>query len=309
MIGVLLVNMGSPTSLKETKQFLFSMFCDAAILPFSTVFRVPLAFIISNARYKKSWKKYELIGGSPLKESMNFITDSLAKELGSEYVVFSVYSYSLPSIKNGVDYLCSQGITEIKVIPMYPQSSFSTTESIKKELKVLQKRNKNIQITVTDNFFGNKSFIKHWVGLTQKAIEKNNLKNPLLLFSAHSIPQYQVESGDTYVHQLTKTALDIASETGLKYNISFQSKIGNVKWIEPDTKSILKTLKDEGCDEILIIPISFINENLETLFDLDCEIIPYGKNELNIKNLCRVEIPNEQPLLIETFKNLIIENK
>jgi len=308
MTGILLVNIGSPSSQKEMKHFLFKMFCDSAILPFPKLFRIFLAFIISNARYRKSWKKYELIGGSPLKEFMNLINDSLSKELGSEYTVFSAYSYSLPNIKNGLDYFYKIEIKKIKVIPMYPQSSFSTTGSIKKEIEKFGKRYKDIHISVVENFFENKNFIKLWVYLIKETIEKNNFKNPILLFSAHAIPQYQVEKGDTYVNEVNKTALNIATEIGLRYEISFQSKIGKVKWIEPDTKFVLNELKNEGCDEILIVPISFINENLETLFDLDIEIIPYGKNVLNIKNICRVDIPKTHSLLIDTFKNIITEN-
>jgi ferrochelatase len=308
MIGVLLVNMGYPSSQKELKHFLFKMFCDSAILPFPKLFRIFLAFIISNARYKKSWKKYELIGGSPLKESMNLINDSLSKVLGSEYTVYSAYSYSLPNIKNGLDYFYKKEIKEIKVIPMYPQSSFSTTGSIKKDIENFKKRYKDIHLTVIENYFENKNFINFWTFLINEIIKKNNFKNPILLFSAHAIPQYQIEKGDTYVHEVNKTALNIATEIGLRYKISFQSKIGKIKWIEPDTKFVLNELKNEGCNEILIVPISFINENLETLFDLDLEIIPYGKNILNIKNLCRVDIPKNHSLLIDTFKNLIIKN-
>ena len=308
MTGILLVNMGSPSSQKEMKHFLFNMFCDSAILPFPKFFRLFLAFIISNARHKKSWKKYELIGGSPLKDSMNLINDSLSKELGTEYTVYSSYSYSSPNIKNALEYFYKKQIKDVKVIPMYPQSSFSTTGSIKNNIKRYQKSFKNINISIVNSFFGNKYFIKLWVLLINEAIEKNNLNNPILLFSTHAIPQYQVANGDTYVDEINKTALSIANEVGLKYKISFQSKIGKIKWVEPDTKFALKELKNENFNEILIIPISFINENLETLFDLDADIIPYGKEVLKIKNICRVRIPTNHFLLIDTFKNLIIEN-
>lgn len=307
MTGVLLVNMGSPSSEKEMKSFLYNMFSDPAILPFSKFFRKSLAFIISNTRYKKSWKKYEMIGGSPLKESMISINESLSKELGNDYLVTSAYSYSSPNIKNGIEHLYQKEIRNIKVIPMNPQSCFSTTGSIKTDIAKCKENYKDISITMVDNFFENKDYINFWVSLIKESLLKYDLINPILLFSAHAIPYYQIEKGDTYVDEVNKTALNIANETGLKYRVSFQSKVGKVKWVEPDTKVALAELKKEGCNEVLIIPISFINENLETLYDLDVEIIPYGKNELNIKNIYRVNIPKTHALLINTFKNLMNE--
>lgn len=307
MTGVMLVNMGSPSSEKEMKSFLYNMFSDPAILPFSKIFRKLLAFIISNTRYKKSWKKYEMIGGSPLKESMKSINESLSKELGTDFIVTSAYSYSSPNIKSGIDYLYQKGIKKIKVIPMNPQSCFSTTGSIKKDIIKCKDDFENVSITMIDDFYENINYIDFWVSLIKESLQKNSLKDPVLLFSAHAIPLYQIEKGDTYVDEIKKTAFNIANKTGLKYKVSFQSKVGKVKWVEPDTKIALAELKKDGYDEVLLIPISFINENLETLFDLDVEIIPYGKNELNIKNICRVNIPKTHSLLIDTFKNLINE--
>jgi ferrochelatase len=308
MIGVLLVNMGSPCSQKETKQFLFKMFCDRAILPFPTLPRTLLAFLISNFRYRSSWKKYESIGGSPLIASMDSITISLSKELGNEYIVSSAYSYSLPTIQNGIENFHKKVIHNIKVIPMFPQSSFSTTESVKKDVEKMAKKYPNSRISITQPFSENEGFITYWVRLIQETIDKNNCQNPTLVFSAHAIPSYQVDKGDTYVDEINMLAKTIASKLGLSYKVSFQSKIGKVKWVQPDTKDCLKGLKNETCDEIILVPISFINENLETLFDLDVEIIPYAKNELNIKNICRINIPTTHPLLIEMFKNLLIES-
>lgn len=308
MTGVLIVNMGSPTAEKEMKHFLFSMFCDGAILPFPKFFRIMMAFIISNLRYKKSWKKYEIIGGSPLIESVNQLARSLGKELGAEYVVNTAYSYSYPTIEQAVDDFWKKGFKKIKVIPLYPQSSFSTTGSIWKTITKLKRSHKDIQIIMNENFSANESFINYWISLINESIGKNKFKNPTLLFSAHAIPLNQIEKGDTYVQEINIAAHKIASKMGLPYKVSFQSKMGKVKWIEPDTKYSLKILKSENVDEIIIVPISFITENLETLYDLDVEIVPYGMKELKIENLCRVEIPKTHTLLINMFKNLITGN-
>jgi len=308
MTGVILVNMGSPASQKEMKHFLFHMFCDRAILPFSGIPRYLLAFVISNFRYKGSWKKYQLIGNSPLKESMATIEKALSIELGSGYLVISAYSYSLPTIQNAVAEFSKKKITNIRVIPMYPQSSFSTTGSVRTCLAKIEKKYPEISISISGSFSDTKSFRDYWAGLINDTIAKNGYTHPVLVFSAHAIPVYQVEKGDSYVDEINTSAHNIANETGLPYYVSFQSKIGKVKWVGPDTKDCLKEIKNKGLDQIILIPVSFINENLETLYDLDNEIIPYGNNMLGFKNICRVNIPYTHPLLIETFSNLVIES-
>ena len=308
MKGVLLVNMGSPSSQNEMKHFLFHMFCDRAILPFPAVQRFSLAFIISRIRFKKSWKKYVLIGSSPLKESMRALEHALSVELGSGYTVASAYSYSSPTIRQAVEEFIKKDITSIKVIPMYPQSSFSTTGSVRDTLARIEKKHPTIRISVSEAFSGDKSFIAYWVSLIQDTIKKNGYDRPVLLFSAHAIPVYQVEKGDTYVDEIKASAFCIAKACGIPYEVSYQSKIGKVKWVGPDTKDCLKEMKNEGIDQIVVIPLSFINENLETLYDLDTEIIPYGKTSLGFTDICRVHIPSTHPLLIETFRKLVIES-
>ena len=308
MTGVLLVNMGSPSSQKEMKHFLFHMFCDRAILPFPRIQRYLLALMISRFRYKKSWKKYVLIGNSPLKESMNALGNALSVELGPDYTVVSAYSYSSPTIRQVVEEFIKKGITSIKVIPMYPQSSFSTTGSVRDTLAKIEKKHPTIGISIAESFSGDKNFIAYWVGLIQDTIKKNVYDSPVLLFSAHAIPVYQVEKGDTYVEEIKASAFCIAKACGIPYEVSYQSKIGKVKWVGPDTNDCLKEMKNEGIDQVILIPVSFINENLETLYDLDTEIIPYGKNSLGFKDICRVHIPSTHPLIIETFRKLVIES-
>ncbi|HET7733468.1 MAG TPA: ferrochelatase [Paludibacter sp.] len=305
MTGVLLVNMGSPLSKKEMRQFLFNMFTDKAILPFPALPRTLLAFIISTFRHGGSWKKYQQISGSKLKESMKLINSQLAAELGAGYEVTSAYSYSKPSIQEGIEELRSKGITTIKVITMYPHSAFSTTESVKTDLANVQKKYPELKMTELGTYGENELFINYWVDNVQKSIDKQGYKTPTLLFSAHAIPQYNVDAGDTYVDEINASAKLIAGKLEVPYRVAFQSKIGKVKWVDPDTKDCLKNMKAENIDEIMLVPVSFVNENLETAYDQGVEIVPYGKNELGIKHICRVKIPASHPLLIATLKQLL----
>jgi ferrochelatase len=297
--------MGSPSSQTEMKTFLRSMFEDKAILPMPAIPRKLLAMIISTTRYKDSWKKYELIGGSPLLQSMDLIKDALALELGNGFRVDTAYSYSKPSISEAVKLQYSLGIRDIIAIPVYPQYSISTTGSVIADLQKANKSFNDLNIRVADSFYNDPNFIDYWRQQIQKTIDEKDLSKPHLVFSGHAIPEYLIQKGDTYVQELSESAKLISAALGLTYDISFQSKIGRVKWVGPDTKDKLKDLAEKGISEILIIPISFINENLETLYDLDIEIVPYGRKELGLKNLQRSTIPENIKSLVETFKSVI----
>ena len=305
MTGILLINMGSPVCASEMKTFLNNMFNDKAILPMPAIPRKLVAKIISTTRHKGSWEKYKLIGGSPLMKSMDKIKDALAAEIGSGYVINNAYSYSNPSVAQAVQLQYNQGIRDIIAIPVYPQYSISTTESVITDLQNANKSFKDLNIRIAGSFYNDPNYIEYWTEQIQKSIGEKKLSKPHLLFSGHAIPEYLIQKGDTYVQEISESARLISEKLGLKHDISFQSKIGRVKWVGPDTKDKLKDLAQQGLSEILIIPISFINENLETLYDLVVEIVPYGRNELGIKNLHRSNIPVNIKPLVDTFKTAI----
>ena len=235
---------------------------------------------------------------------MQQINEALSNELGNDYFVYTSYSYSKPFIHEGIQHFINNGIETIQILPLYPQSSFSTSESIIREIERL-KIDDRIAIKICEEFYINDSFISFWHESIIEVIKKNNLNAPLLLFSAHSIPQSHVEQGDTYVQAIEELSQLIAESLQMDYKIAYQSKMSKMKWVEPDIKSVLTQLSGQGIEDIVIIPISFIAENLETLYDLDKDIIPFGKMVLNIKHLCRVVIPPSHPLLIRTLKESI----
>ena len=316
--AILLVNMGSPSSEKEMKIFLRNMFLDPAIIPMPFFFRKMLSLFISNSRYKKSWAKYELIKGSPLLASDKNLARLLCEDLGNEYFVTNAFSYTQPSIEDKIATIYNKGHRELKVIPLYPQSSLTTTGSVKRDIQRINRKYKDLKITFNESFCNNSHFIQYWHTLIERALFQsfnsslvNNSTNepmtdkPMLVFSAHSIPEYNIRKGDTYVNEINESCSNIARSIGLNYRIAYQSKIGKMKWIGPDTKSLLKQLSEQEIKEVLIVPISFISENLETMYDLDIDIIPYAQKNLSFRNISRVVIPQSHPLMINTLRYLV----
>lgn len=305
MIGVLLVNMGGARSPVEMKAFLACMFRDPRILPFGKVFRNILSFIISNARYKSSWKKYELIGGTPIIEATRATMIALREELNHSCSVKMAFSYSSPTIEEGLLAFKQEGIREIVVIPLYPQASFSTTGSVRDEVQRIASKVNTFDIRFKNEFFRHLGFIDFWSKNITAHIKAEGLSSPYLLFSAHSIPQFMVDKGDTYPRAIAESAGLIAGSLGLTFGVTYQSGIRGSKWVGPDVKESLKLVT--GKPEIVMIPISFVNENLETLYDIDKVIIPYAKNELGIKQISRVRIPEASNSFIRLLADIVIK--
>lgn len=302
----MLVNMGGPESPEELKNFLARMFRDPHILPFGKPVRNLLSWIISNARYRKSWKKYELIGGTPLVESTRQMAASLQSVLGDSYAIKYAFSYSMPDIRESLQDFKKEGIAEITVVPLYPQSSITTTSSVIADVKKITDKDSFYQIKVQGEFFNHPGFIAYWVHLIQEHLKMNQIANPTLLFSAHSIPEYHLANGDTYASSIVSCAAQIATETGLSYEAGFQSGMRRGKWIGPDVKELLKTLREEGVDNLVLIPVSFVSENLETRYDLDWDIVPYALKTLGFVHVSRVNLPEADPILVKMLADLVI---
>jgi len=291
--------MGAPDSLSDMKTFLKRMFRDPNIIPLKKPLRLLVAWIISTARHKKSWSKYELIGGSPLKKSCNEIASELQKI--SNIKTFVAYSYSNPSIKEVIDSMILKGITEITILPMYPQWSYSTTRSVLQDIERVMP--KSVVYSFIKEYYTEQLFIQFWVKQIQKTIDRTKVKNPNLVFSAHSVPQYHIDQGDSYEKAIHESGKLIAEAMNLPFHVSFQSKIGRMKWVEPATITMLKNLSFDGVEEILIIPISFLTENLETLYDIDTEIIPQFKSAF--KTIEKVAITKLSTDLVPLFQEII----
>ena len=305
MKGILLVNMGGANSPKELKVFLARMFMDPFILPMGKLGRNLLSFIISNTRYKSSWKKYELIGGSPIIEATQTTVKALQNVLGDAFKVKMAFSYSSPFIKDSLNAFLEEGIEDITVIPLYPQASISTTTSVENDVEDVIINSTTIFIHFINEFYKNDLFVSFWANLIMNHIKENKLTNPYLVFSAHSIPMNLVEKGDTYPKAIEESSKLIADKANLKFEFAFQSRMKG-KWVGPDTKDSLKKIAETTNDfDIILIPISFVNENLETLYDLDHDIIPFAKEELKINKITRVNIPVANVQFINLLENII----
>lgn len=305
MKGILLVNMGGPQSSSDMRMFLKKMFSDKHILPLPFGLRQFVAYIIAKKRHIVSWEKYKIIGGSPIIKD----TETTGKALGSAtgLPVYTAYSYTTPFIADVMKKMASDGIRDIIVLTMYPQASDTTTTSVFADASKAAKKLYCINISKVCDYSGHPAFLKYWKTLIKEHITKHKINNPLLLFTAHSIPMYSVKHGDIYPDTIRHMAKQLANKINLRYEVAFQSRVGPVKWVGPDTNEYLEELITAGEKNIVLIPVSFTTECLETIYDLDINLVDKFKNDRRLEHISRVKIPSAHPLFIDALNRVINE--
>jgi protoporphyrin/coproporphyrin ferrochelatase len=318
-LGVLLLNMGGPETLADVRPFLFNLFSDPEIvrLPIRSMQR-PLAWLISTARHKKSSGYYAQIGGgSPLRRITEEQAAALRGELARRSVEAKVYvgmRYWRPYSEEAIDQIVRDGVDELILLPLYPQFSVSTTGSSFKDFEaIMDKRNgfESISHHYVPQWHTHETYIKALAEQIAAEVGKFPDPNPRhvhLLFSAHSVPQSYIEKGDPYLQHIEETVRLVSNELGglSPVHLSFQSKVGPVKWLEPSTDVKLRELASKGVDQILAIPISFVSDHIETLYELD---ILYKKlaDEINLKVYRRLPALNCNPTFIKALADIVCE--
>jgi ferrochelatase len=318
-LGVLLFNLGGPETLADVRPFLFNLFSDPEIvrLPVRAM-QKPLAWLISTARHKKSSGYYAQIGGgSPLRRITEEQADALRGELARRSVEARVYvgmRYWRPYAEEAIDHIVRDGVDELILLPLYPQFSVSTTGSSFKDFEsIISKRNglQSVRSHYIRQWHTHDTYIEALTRQIAAEIEKFPDPNPRhvhLLFSAHSVPQSYIERGDPYLQHTQETIRLVSEELGglSPVHLSFQSKVGPVKWLEPSTDAKLRELASKGVEQILAIPISFVSDHIETLYELD---ILYKKlaDEIDVKVYRRLPALNCNPIFIKALADLVCE--
>ena len=278
-IAIVLFNLGGPDDLKSVNKFLFNLFYDRAIIDLPNPLRFIVAKLISTLRNKKAQGIYAQMGGkSPILEETQKQVDAIARNLSKlldyEFEIFISMRYWKPFSDQVIPKILDYAPEQIILIPLYPQFSTTTTaSSIADFSKKIKLYNYKGQIKNLGCYFLNDSFIKAHTKLIKEEFAKTKNGNYVILFSAHGLPLSIIKKGDPYQWQITQTVEKIVNELKIdqnNYQITYQSRVGPVKWLEPNTEHVITNLAKEGKD-IIIVPISFVSEHSETLVELDIE--------------------------------------
>ncbi len=302
----ILLAMGGPDSTAGVQRFLYNIFSDRSIirLPGGAVLQKPFGAMISRLRKKKVQHHYDLIGGgSPLlkwTESQRLMLEKIIQREQPGFRAYVGMRYYDPYTDAAIRQAYADGFRRFCFIPMYPQYCKATTgSSFEVAAKALKSLSGAKSIFVKD-FHDDRAYIE----LLRTYIAKNIRPDETLLFSAHSIPQTFVDEGDPYVEQTRRTASLAAA--GREYFVSFQSRTGPVQWVGPDTVAETKRLLAERTGGLFIVPISFVCDHIETLYEIDIELTGMLDSR-DAARIRRMPMFNDDPAFAEMLAGIVRE--
>ncbi|MDC3378073.1 ferrochelatase [Candidatus Pelagibacter ubique] len=311
--AVILFNLGGPDKIENVEPFLFNLFNDPAILNLPTILRYPLAKLISNRRAPVAKKIYEELGGSsPILKLTMEQSEALETKLNqtrtdSEYKCFIVMRCWNPRADDVIKDVQLFNPEEVILMPLYPQYSAATSGSSIKEWKdVCKKNNYKVKTSTICCYPTDQNFIN---AHTKEIVKKiKDLKNFKLIFSAHGLPEKNIKKGDPYqwqVEQSVKKIVENLKIENLDWILSYQSRVGPLKWIGPSTEDIIIENSKLG-KHIVLVPIAFVSEHSETLVELDIEYKEIADTN-GCKNYTRVPALGINEDFIKAMSELIIK--
>jgi protoporphyrin/coproporphyrin ferrochelatase len=318
-VGVLLLNLGGPEKLEDVRPFLFNLFADPEIIriPFPWL-QKPLAWLISTTRAKKSQANYKQIGGgSPLRriteEQAVALQDRLqAKGLDSHVYIGMRYWY--PFTEEAITEIKRDRIDKLVILPLYPQFSISTSGSSFRLLERLREEDpefREIDYTLITSWYERPGYLKAMAALIAGEIDKlEDPNNAHIFFSAHGVPvSYVEEAGDPYQREI-EACSELIMQTLNRpndYTLAYQSRVGPVEWLQPYTEDAINELAEKGVSNLVVVPLSFVSEHIETLEEIDIEYREIAE-EAGIHGFHRVPALNLHPVFIEDLANMVVES-
>jgi protoporphyrin/coproporphyrin ferrochelatase len=311
--AIILFNLGGPDKIESVEPFLFNLFNDPSILDLPTFLRYPLAKLISNRRAPVAKKIYaELGGSSPILKLTKEQSVALEIKLNQtqeedEYKCFIVMRCWNPRAKDVIKDVQLYAPDEVVLMPLYPQYSAATSGSSIKEWKdVCKKNNYHVKTSTICCYPTDQNFIN---AHTKEIIKKiKDLKDFKLIFSAHGLPEKNIKKGDPYqwqVEQSVKKIVESLNDKNLDWILSYQSRVGPLKWIGPSTENIIIENSKIG-KHIVLVPIAFVSEHSETLVELDIEYKEIA-NANGCKNYTRIPALGINEDFIKTMSELIVK--
>ena len=303
--ALVLLNMGGARNKDELKMFLTNMFNDRNILTVrSDLLRKMIAYFIVSRRLDSAWENYEHIGNA---SPINSLTEKLVKKCNEQIEGFKTYQamrYTPPFASDVIEEIKKDGITDILLLPLYPQFSTTTTKSSVQDF--IEYTPYSFTLKYIEEFYFNDKFNDCIVSEILRNV-KEEASEYNLIFSAHGLPQKIVDKGDPYEEQMNEHVQILTKkleEKGIKFKsitLAYQSKVGPMKWLEPSLDDALKNFADE---KVVIYPIAFIVDNSETDFELNIEYREMA-DEIGISEFKVCKCVNDSDSFIEAIKDII----
>ncbi len=316
----MLFQLGGPDSLEAVEPFLLNLFLDPDIIPLGPLglLRWPIAKLISSRRAKPVAGRYAEIGrrspiGTLTERQRLRLVEAVSPYI--EPVAVTAMRYWHPFTSEAVDALRKAGpLDEIVLLPLYPHYSYATTlSSLKEWRRVYGQPSGGPPERTIDHFYDHPLYIQALVQRIGSMLRQFTDSSRIhLAFSAHSLPMSLVEKGDPYPKQIEAT-VRLACELGAKqypswpktHLLCYQSRVGSAQWLEPPLTKTIERLGREGVKEMLVVPISFVTEHIETLHEINIEAREEAE-KLGIEKFRMMPAVGDSPLFIAALKDLVL---
>lgn len=316
-IAVVLLQLGGPDSLESVEPFLYNLFCDPDIidLPLAFLFRKRLARLISSRRSAKVQDIYRRIGGrSPIlkltRRQAAALEQVLRPKLNAR--VHIAMRYWHPLTESAVEEVYRSGAERVVLLPLYPQYSRTTTgSSVNEWNRVLKQRGLNgLAVDLIEEYCEHPEYIAALVRNIRIAlhrVKKQDRSRVHLVFSAHGTPVKLVKAGDPYQEQILRTynAVMSAGKFDLPGHLCYQSKVGPEKWLEPSLEDTIKELAAQRVTHIIVVPIAFVSDHSETLFEINMEMREEAK-QLGVLHFDMSPALHTNPLFVRALADVVL---
>ncbi|WP_434779597.1 ferrochelatase [Neisseria sp. Ec49-e6-T10] len=315
-IGVLLLNLGSPeqATAQAVKPYLKQFLSDKRVIELPSLLWQPiLRGPILTFRPKESAQKYQRVWlkeGSPLTVYTQKQSTLLQTQFDPEKVIVDfAMSYGMPSVEHVMQKMKAQGVTQLLVFPLYPQyAGSSTAAALDGVFRVLMKQRNMLPVRTVTRFYDHPLYIQT-IANNIRAFWQQHGKGDRLMMSFHGVPLQTIEKGDPYFDECHYSARLIAQALNLTeedYIVSFQSRFGKAKWVEPSTQNLLVELPKKGITKLDVICPGFVSDCLETLEEIAID----GKELFTHAGGTQyhyIPCPNEQPEWVEVLKTITLK--
>lgn len=313
-VAVVLMNLGGPDSLASVEGFLRNLFSDPDIfrLPLSFLTQRPFARIVARRRRREAAAGYAAIGGaSPLLANTERQAQALRQALPEGFEVFVCMRYWHPLTDEVVRRLRDERYRRIILLPLYPQYSNTTSGSSRNEfIRQCRRLGYAPQIEFVPHWYEDEAYQQAIAECVTAELARFSVPDPrqvTLLFSAHGLPERVVASGDPYADQIRETFEAVRKRLGWPHvRLCFQSRVGPLPWLRPYTDDVIREEASRGTKQILVYPIAFVSDHVETLFELGMTYSALARS-LGVREYRVTPALNDDPRLIAVLTRLALE--
>ena len=310
--ALILLNMGGPDSLEAVEPFLYNLFSDRELiqLPLGSVLQKPFARLLSHFRARKVVENYRAIGGrSPLLDWTRKQAAGIASRLGEHVHPYVIMRYWQPRAEEVIREIRAAGLETAVVVSMYPHYTGATTGSSINDFKrAVARVYPELEYQLIEEWYD-------WPGYLDALAQRINdgldsfhelMRDEVqILFSAHALPQKFIDRGDPYDQQVEETAIEAMQRVGnYDWSISYQSRSGPVRWMEPGTEEVIEGLGMAGYRALLMVPVSFVSDHIETLEEIDMQYRELATRN-GIVQFCRAPSLNDHADFLDAMAALV----